>query len=182
MYKLWQLQQLDESIPVYELYELAQHYGDLGYNVEFGTGRGITTAAIAQGLNPKLLFAYHVKERPSAKKIMESFRIKNVRFIKRGALKVCKMFDPFSIGFCYVNLSGNPKYLKSILEALRFKMHVFGALCVSGSKQSRVARVLRDFLNVDKHFYLVELNIHKGLSVIKFKRRFADIGISEYRK
>jgi len=182
MNKLWQLQQLDESIPVYELFELAQQYGDLGYNVEFGTGRGITTAAMAQGLSPKLLFAYHVKERPNAKKIMERFNIKNVRFIKRGALKVCKMFDPFSIGFCYVNLSSNPKYLKKVLETLRFKMHVLGALCISGSKQSKVARVIRDFLDADKHFYLVELNVNRGLSVIKFKRKFADIGISECRK
>jgi len=182
MSNLWQLQQLDESIPVYELYELAQHYGDLGYNVEFGTGRGISTAAIAQGLNSKLLFTYHVKERPSAKKMMERFHIRNVRFIKSGVLKVCKMFDPFTIGFCFVNLTRDPEYLRKVLEKLRFKMHVLGALCVFGTKQSNIAKVIRDFLNVDKHFYAVELNIHKGLSIVKFKRRFADIGVSEYRK
>jgi len=182
MIKLHQLQQLDETIPVYELYELAQQYGDLGYNVEFGTGRGISTAAIAQGLNSKLLFTYHVKERPCAKKMMERFNIKNVRFIKSGVLKVCKMFDPFTIGFCFVNLTSNPEYLQKVLEKLRFKMHVLGALCIFGSKQSKIARVIRDFLNVDRHFYAVELNIHRGLNVIKFKRKFADIGISEHHK
>jgi len=182
MNKLNDLLTLDDTIPAFELYYLAICYGNNGLNVEFGTGRGVSTVALALGLKQLgkyKLDSYDIRECKRARKLVKCYGVENVNFFRADALKQCRKFEPFSLGLCFIDLSCNSEYLRKILEELKFKMKRCGVICVHDSKHGKVSKVIQDFLDDNNFWYMTELNVGTGLALLKHKQCFGDIGVSQ---